>query len=150
MKTFTFVFATAGLAVAALLSGCVPPDGGYYSPSSSYDPYPSRYDNDDYYRDRRERDRYDRERRDYERDRREDSRRDRERHDMERDRREAERREHERREQERRQHDLQREQQRQGCDSGWSSRGNKCSGDERKKGCQDKRAPNGDLCVRFR
>ncbi len=36
-----------------------------------------------------------------------------------------------------------------GCDAGWKKRGSKCSSSERTRGCQDKRASNGDLCVRF-
>ena len=151
---------TRSLAIGFSLStfsGCVPPPngGGYYpndsygsSYGSSYDPYPSRYDDDDYYR-----------RREYERDRREEERRDHERHEIrrERDRLEHEReeadrrREREREEQRRREHE--REEQRRNvppCDAGWSVRSNGCSKDERKHGCQDKRGPNNDTCVRFR
>ncbi len=37
-----------------------------------------------------------------------------------------------------------------GCEAGWRKRKEKCSTVERaSRGCKDKRAPNGDLCVNF-
>lgn len=141
------IITIAGLSAIAI-AGCVPPNGNYYpssygSPSSydsSYDPYPSRRSDDyDYHRQR-----------EYERERREDERRDRERREMrdEQRRQDEERRrvEDERRRDEER---MRREQQSQSCEPGWQRRSSKCSNDERKHGCHDKHAPNGDTCVRF-
>lgn len=123
--------------IAALLcliaSGCAELDYPYDpSPYNSYsDPYD--YRRDDYYRDR-ERDRLNRERRDIER---------------ERDRLEDERRRNERDRYRPAPPVYQPPQQREErCPSGFSPSENKCSAEERRRGCKDMRLPGGLGCVR--
>lgn len=106
-------------------------------PSSSYGSGYSGSTYDSYRRDREWRD-IDREQRDIER---------------ERDRLEQERRNYEEQrrieEQERRQREAERQRQQQmSCPSGFSPSENKCSAEERRRGCKDMRLPNGLGCVR--
>lgn len=113
--------------------------------AQNYDPYyypPSRPAWDDGYRDRYRRDEIRRERRDIERER---DRLDAERDALERERREEERRrlEEERREQYQPQRPV-----REVCPPGFSPSEQKCSPDERRRGCKDIRLPGGLGCVR--
>jgi hypothetical protein len=131
---------------SSLLIGCVPLDDGYGTSSPSYGGGYGRgpaynsggYYGDPYYRDP------------YYRDERRDAQRERERLEQERERLKDERRR------------LERERQRQPssppppvvrpqperCPSGFSPSENKCSHEERKRGCKDIRMPGGLGCVR--
>jgi hypothetical protein len=137
--------ATILLLTGVSLSGCIDPNAPGY-PYGSPDPYPigggySGGYGSPYYRDRD----YDRrERREIERERREIEReRDRVARDRERDRIEEERRQ------------LERERQRvyssprreESCPPGFSPSEQKCSSEERRRGCRDMRLPGGLGCV---
>lgn len=121
------------LSLLVLFSGCVPLNDPYYSGSSGssggyYDPYPSRGDDYRYERERRERRELDRER-----DRLEDERR----------------RLQEERERERDRHTAPPPRPApERCPSGFSPSEQKCSREERRRGCQDMRLPGGLGCVR--
>ena len=126
--------ATAALISLLLTTGCAELNDPYYSGSGGYrDPYDYRHD--DYRRD------------DY----RYDSRRDRERREVERER---ERLEQERRRlEDERRHDSYRPpppppRAEEHCPSGFSPSEQKCSSDERRRGCKDIRLPSGLGCVR--
>jgi hypothetical protein len=153
MNLPTSKLSTAPALVAALVTavflasfvGCVPLDDGYGSPAygsgygrGSSHPNSGGYYGDPYYRDP------------YYRDDRRDAQRERQRLEDERERLEEERRR------------LERERQRQPsppppaavrpqperCPSGFSPSENKCSHEERKRGCKDIRMPSGLGCVR--
>jgi len=105
----------------------------YYDPYQQNDPYRNSYGNDDYYRNQRERRDIDRER----------DRIERERRDLERER--------------DRQNSykppvynppVQQQPRAESCPSGFSPSENKCSVEERRRGCKDMRLPGGLGCVR--
>lgn len=111
---------------------------GTNSNSGSYDPYYRDYRYDDYrYRDEAERTRQERIRLEREREHIEDERR---RLELERIRREAEHREHE--------HRSPNVIKFERCPSGFSPSEQKCSKEERKRGCKDMRLPSGLGCVK--
>jgi len=133
----------AGLTSAAFLVGCIDPNASSYPPSSYPNSYGTGYGSgsgygsgysDPYYRERRDIDRdrrqADRERRDIE---------------IERQRVESERRRIE--EERARQYTPPPPRRQESCPSGFSPSENKCSREERKRGCRDMRLPGGLGCV---
>lgn len=126
------------LALGIFISACGPLNNTGYSSGSSYDPYPSYgyggYDRYDYERERM-------------RDERRDLEKDRNRLEKERRRLEEERLERER-ERQREQANRRPPERRESCPAGFHPSEQKCSKEERRRGCQDMRMPGGLGCVR--
>lgn len=138
--SFNYSHLVLGSVSMALFVGCIDPNAGSYPPS-----YPSSYGTgygngygagygDPYYHERRD---IDRQRRDA----------DRERQDLEEERRRVES-ERRRIEEERaRQYNPPPPRREESCPSGFSPSENKCSREERQRGCRDMRLPGGLGCV---
>lgn len=133
-KTLSFknISLSVLILTGVLVSGCVPLDDPYYNPPQRGGYYDRSYDNDYYERERTRRERHDIER--------ERDRLDREREHLERER--------ERRERESSRHSYEPPRQVERCPSGFSPSENKCSVEERRRGCKDMRLPGGLGCVR--
>ena len=148
MKKLNFSFKYAHLAVGAtavvLFVGCIDPNAGNY-PSS----YPNRYGNGNGYGSGYDSgssygDPYSRDRRDLDHERRQA---DRERRDLENERMRVEN-ERRRIEEERaRQYSPPPPRREESCPSGFSPSENKCSSEDRRRGCRDMRLPGGLGCV---